>query len=192
MKNPYWHPEEKNHIVNPDEVRELAFDVFNIVQSSMSMRGRGAPKDEDEDSEPTSIVHMHYELAEYQLSSKLLRIAVLVRTLDDYWSSWGHEDYVKAVANLNRRTDIGTLTVKEKSTDLTLREAFNKIIHAADVRPVYETEDDRDDEHARWGMDGQLELSGEFKKGKWGALINLLPFLDAVVDLLKVVEELES
>lgn len=192
MENPYWHPEEKNHVVKGDEVRDLAFDIFNIVRASMSLRSESADKDEDDDADPTHIEQAHYDLAEYHFSTKLLRLAVLMRTLDDYWSSWGHEDYVEALKKLNKETAIGTLDANKRSTDLTMREAFNKIIHAADVRPVYEKDDDAKGEAIRWGMDGQLELTGTFRKDTWKAVLNIEPLLDAAVKLLEVTEDLQS
>lgn len=188
MKNPYWHPDEKNHVVDPYEVLELAVDVFNIVRSSMSMQSDGADKDIDEDYEPTPIEQAHYDWAESQLSRKLLRISVLLRTLDDYLSDRRHKDYIKLVSQLNKESNFGTLDIKKKSTDLKFREVLNKIIHAADIRPVYETEDASDDKQARWGMDGQLELTGKYRKDKWIAVVYLVPFLDSVVELMDAVE----
>lgn len=192
MENPYWHPEEKNHVVDFDEVRSLSFDVFNIVRTSMSMMGQGEPNDSDEDGEPTSVETVHYQLAEVELSKKLMRIAVLMRTLDDYWSDGGHEDYVKKLADLNNDSGVGWVVKSKNVEDLSLREAFNKIIHAADIRLVYETEDDKDKDTARWGMDGQLELNGQHRKEKWEVTVNLFPFLEAVIDLVDFVDDLQS
>lgn len=91
MDNPYWHPEEKNHTVNGDDIRLLAFDIFNIVRASMSMMGDGLHEqpDEDDDREPSPVEALHYLYAEPELSKKLLQLSILLRTLDDYWLDYG-------------------------------------------------------------------------------------------------------
>lgn len=193
MENPYWHPEEKRHVVNGDDVRDLAFDIFNIIRASAALKAESALRQaEDEEVEPNSIEQVHYDRAEYHFSSKLLRIAVLMRTLDDYWSDWGHEDYLEELKKINEEAGVGTLEINERSGDLTLRDAFNKIIHATDVRPVYEKDDDSEGDAVCWGMDGQLELTGKHHGNEWKATIFVESFLDAVIDLLEVTEELES
>jgi hypothetical protein len=188
MENPYHHPEGKPHVVKSDEVRFLAFEVFNIVRASVSMQGSG-----DGEGEPTWAEQLHYELAEVELSKKLLRIAILMRTLDDFWYGWGHEDYVEKIASLNKDGAIGSLTrVGKEAENLTFRESFNKIIHATDIRPVYDTEDDREEPNARWGMNGDLELTGTtHRKEEWEATIHLFPLIDRVVEVLDLVDELQ-
>ena len=68
---------------------------------------------------------------------------MLMRTLDDYWSDWGQEDYVEAITKVNQGYDLGNIWFDNKDTPVTFRDALNKIIHAQDVRPVYDTEDER-------------------------------------------------
>jgi hypothetical protein len=109
----------------------VAFEVFNIVRASLSMMGDGsADEDGEEEKAPSQIEQLHYELAEIKLSKALLQLAVMVRTVDDFWTDYGHEDYVAKVEALNEDNDFGILTTGEKSSNLTLREALNKIIHA--------------------------------------------------------------
>jgi len=190
MENPYWHPQYKPHIVEPDELRLLAFEIFGIVRASMSMAGSGMEPDEDEDLEPTELEQLFYKSAETELSKKLLRLAVLMRTLDDYFA--GDEDYAEAMAEF--KDQIGAAFEWEKSpeSEFTLRDAFNKIIHAVDVRPVYHSDDDRENEHARWGMDGQLELEGTWQGKKWHVVVNMIPLLEAVVALADFIETDEA
>lgn len=192
MENPYWHPEEKSHIVNTDDVRLLAFDIFNIVRASLSMMGAGIEAEDEEGDTPTPSEELHYHYAEVQLSKSLLQFAVLMRTLDDYWSDYGHEDYVEKIAKFNKDSYFGRLTFDEKTTDLSLREAFNKIIHARDVRPVYDSDDDRKDPNARWGMDGQIELLGELRGKKWEVALIVFNLLDTALELIDFVDDLNS
>lgn len=157
------------------------------------MMGLGSEGEvEQEDKAPSLIEQLHYDMAEIKLSKALLQLAVMVRTVDDYWTDYGHEDYVAKVAALNKDSSFGTLTIGEKTSELNLREAMNKIIHARDVRPVYDSEDSRDDPEARWGMDGQLELMGALRKAEWRATVNIFELLDGVVELIDLVDELNS
>lgn len=187
MDNPYWHPEEKRHVVDINDVRLLAFNIFNIVRSSMSMMGAGIALDEEEDDATlTPIENLHYKHAEKQLLKHLLRLAILMRTLDDYWLDLNHKEYIQKVGILNENGIFGIFG----SADLTLREALNKIIHAQDIRPVYDSEDDIGDPNIRWGMDSQIELEGKHCETDWKATIHVLGFLDGVIELTDFVETL--
>lgn len=191
MENPYWHPEEKPHIVNTDDVRLLAFNIFNILRASLSVAGSRTYAEDGDDEEGDLITpsdKLHYDYAEVQLSKSLLQFAVLMRTLDDYWLDYGHGDYLNKIEKINRDDAVGSLN----SEDLSLREAFNKIIHARDVRLVYDSDDDRNDPDARWGMDGQIELQGELRGKKWEVVIYVENLLDTALELIDFVDELNS
>lgn len=185
MSNPYWHPDYKPHTVDFDEIRQVAFDTFNIVRASGSMMGQGLDPEEDELNDPSPSEKLHFERAEAQLSKNLLRLAVLMRTLDDVLSLAQNEAYSSKARELGAQNSIGSLN----DTELSLREALNKIIHAEDVRPVYDSDDDRESPHCRWGMDGQLELVGTFRGTEWHATINLFELIDTILELIEFVEE---
>jgi hypothetical protein len=56
MENPYWHPEEKRHVVNGDDVRDLAFDIFNIIRASAALKAESGLRAAEEDvAEPNSM-----------------------------------------------------------------------------------------------------------------------------------------
>jgi len=195
MENPYWHPEEKSHIVNTDDVRLLAFNIFNIVRASLSVAGSRTYAEDEDDEEGDLITpsdKLHYDYAEVQLSKSLLQFAVLMRTLDDYWSNYGHEDYNNKIEEINKVDAVGSFTSEKKTQDLSLREAFNKIIHARDIRLVYGSEDDRSDPDARWGMDGQIELQGELRGKNWQVVIYIENLLDTALMLIDFVDDLNS
>lgn len=192
MNNPYWQPEDKAHVVDPDEVRRIAFEIFNIVMASASLAGDGVEPDEDEGAaakDRTPIANLHFEMAETELSKNLLRLSMLMRSLDDYFALDADDAYSQKLEEINAGNDIGTLDVGERSATLPLREAFNKIIHARDVRPVYDSDDERDDPKARWGMDGEIELRGSHRGADWVATLNVTGLLDAVVELVDFVDE---
>jgi hypothetical protein len=195
MENPYWHPEEKPHIVNTDDVRLLAFNIFNILRASLSVAGSRIDAEDDEDEEADTLTpsdKLHYDYAEVQLSKCLLQFAVLMRTLDDYWSNYGHEDYIDKIAEINKDNAVGNFISEKKTEDLSLREAFNKIIHARDVRLVYGSEGDRNDPNTLWGMDGQVELQGELRGKNWEVVIFVENLLDAALEVIDFVDELNS
>ena len=187
MDNPYWHPEEKRHVVEITDIHLLAFNIFNIVRSSMSMMGAGLELDtEENDNTPTPIETLHYKYAEEQLLKYLLQLAILMRTLDDYWIGLANREYIQKIKNLNEHGGFGLLD----GVDISLRETCNKIIHAQDNRPVYDSDDDRENPNIRWGMDGQIELEGSFGKADWQAIINIFKFLDGVIELTGFIETL--
>lgn len=191
MKNPYWHDEFKPHLADRSEIRRLCFEVHNIVLASMSLQGEGVDLDENDEPEFSSLHQLCFNLAEAELSRRLLRLALLVRTFDDTVARSEQADeyiiYRKAVED-----DIGGFGAvfggPSNATD-TLRACCNKIIHAEDVRPTYETGDDRDDPRAMWGMDGQLELEGVQAGAHWEIVIYIFPFLEGIVDLVKFGEK---
>ena len=67
----------------------------------------------------------------------------------------------------------------------TIRECSNKIIHAEDVRPTYETQDNRHDPEARWGMTGMIELQGVLRREEWSIDIVLPAYLEGILNLVR-------
>jgi hypothetical protein len=84
---------------------------------------------------------------------------------------------------------IGVLDGKDK---FSLREACNKIIHAKEVRLIYERADQYviESENSKLGQDiwyltGEIELSGKLKGKEWQSVLNTQPFLETVLGLIK-------
>ena len=137
--------------------------------------------DEDEEVELSSLFRLHHDLAEPRLSQLLLQIAVFVRTYDDVMRDLGDDTYVAHAAATEGVDFIGSLD----GAELPLREACNKIIHAADFRPVYDHSDRlvADNEYRRvWYMTGEIELEGQRGKQTWEALLHVDAFLETVLD----------
>ena len=199
MENPYWHPEVKPHSVDTESVRALLFEIYNLITTSASLPGQGGGHKEEEDGieiepgEPIQPIEaLHYQLAERELSRKLLQTAMMLRTLDDiYANAEGNEGYVAAMKVIDTRDTVGCFS-SSKTKDLRFREACNKIIHAQDIRPVYDSDDDRHWAHAKWGMDGTLELEGTQRGMEWEVVIYMPPFLNAAVDILNAIDEIRT
>jgi hypothetical protein len=82
------------------------------------------------------LVELHQELAFKKASELLLQLALLVRTYDDQMKSSDDSEKYLEFSKVNDSGDyIGILQGADK---FYLREACNKIIHAQEVRPIYE------------------------------------------------------
>ena len=84
MDNPYWHDKFKPHLIDRGEIRLLCFEIDNIVAGSMSWQGKGADLEEDESPEFSILDQLSFRMAESELSKRLLRLALLVRTFDEW------------------------------------------------------------------------------------------------------------
>jgi hypothetical protein len=188
MKNPYWHDEYKPHLIDRTEIRSLCFEINNIFTASM-MTPQTSEIEEDDGYEFSRLEQLCFTFAEAELSRRLLKLALLVRTLDDTFlrddSAGGYVSYKKKIEEAN--VTLGA--VYTGSFALTIRECSNKIIHAEDVRPVYYTEDDRTSPSALWGMDGTLELEGKLGRSNWSIVIYLPPYLEAILELIEFEEK---
>jgi hypothetical protein len=188
MTNPYWHEAFKPHLTDRGEIRRLCFEIYNIVTASMSRQGGGFP--EYEDPKFPEIDSLCFGMAEVELSKRLLRLALLVRTFDDTLRRG--EDSAE-YANRSKRIeeehgDFGDVFEGLPDITNTIRECSNKIIHAEDVRPVYDTQDDSNDPKAMWGMNGTIELEGLRGRGGWKIVIYIHSYLEGILELIKFKE----
>ncbi|MER8382094.1 hypothetical protein [Mesorhizobium sp. M1295] len=124
-------------------------------------------------------------MAEAELSKRLLRLALLVRTFDDTFSrAEDSVDYKKHLKRIeDEQQDFGGVYEGSPDVTKTIRECGNKIIHAEDVRPVYETQDERDDPEAMWGMNGTVELEGT-RRDQWKIVIDIHSYVEGVLELI--------
>ncbi|MFC5391216.1 hypothetical protein [Bosea vestrisii] len=193
MTNPYWHTAYKPHLVDAAEIRGLCFDLSNIVTASRSKQGTGEQRDPEDDPRFTHTERLCFQMAEDELSRRLLRLAVLIRTFDDIMANSPVADAYRSHRDAAEKdVALGSVyTGDERITD-TLRECCNKIIHADDVRPTYETDDDRHDEFARWGMTGMIELEGKLRGANWSIVICIDNLIEAVLDLLTFADQMDE
>lgn len=187
MENPYWHAEFKPHLVNREEIRQLCFEIYAIVSSSMSFQGTGIENTEEESTpEFLNIEKLFFNRAEPELAKRLLRLALLVRTFDDAMERSAQADnYRQHFDNVKKSNpNFGATFEGPDTTTESLRECSNKIIHAEDLRPTYETEDDSRDPNAKWGMTGDIEIKGTRGKNNWAISITLSLYLEGILDLI--------
>jgi hypothetical protein len=190
MENPYWSSHGQTHPISVDQIRRLCFEIANIVAASGELAGNSMDTDPVDEEVPQSrIFQLHHELAEKELCGKLLRLSVLVRTFDDIASSSAKGDkYREHAKQTSGENEVGHLTVDGVDASFNLREACNKIIHAQEIRAVY---DDavhfRGDEvvSRRWYCDGEVELKGTQSKKAWQASVHIFDFLETVLDRIE-------
>jgi len=194
MDNPYWESHGQEHYVNIHTIKSLCFELTNIFEASMAL-SEEMTASEYADAKPAKIenfplVELHQELAFKKASELLLQLALLVRTYDDQMKSSDDSEKYLEFSKVNDSGDyIGILQGADK---FYLREACNKIIHAQEVRPIYERATqyviESDNENLGqdvWYMTGEIELSGKFRGKKWEAVLHLQPYLETVLGLIK-------
>ena len=181
MENPYWHEYTKPHAVDFSEVRELCFQSFAICAASHSLKGVPG----EEVGGPLHDLFFHR--AEEALSKNLLRLAVVIRTFDDLIRGLEFQaEYDALLENKINDGRLGSFAYKEAEgdrADISLREACNKIIHAYDIRPVYDNGSHSRDEDYAWGMEGTIELEGRLRDKTWDVWLFADEFLSACIEI---------
>ncbi|MFO1018396.1 MAG: hypothetical protein U1E03_12410 [Hyphomonadaceae bacterium] len=182
--NPYWDGHIKPHRVEPDEIKNLCLRAFQCVMSThgvASIYTNAEAEEEEQDLDIPLLLELYRERAEPDLSASLLRIAILLRTLEDQIIDIDTTGNFSAfLADLNADPDEYGTVFEGDGITLRLRECCNKIIHAADFRPVYDNSNSPT-EYGGWAMDGQLELQGIRGSKPWSVTIYLTRFLEGAL-----------
>lgn len=100
------------------------------------------------------------------------------------------EDYASHKQANDSGDYIGALHGSDK---FFLRVACNKVIHAQEVRPIYEradqyvliSEEAEKEQQDIWYLTGEIELSGEFRGTVWDAVLYTQPFIETVLGLIE-------
>lgn len=182
MDNPYWHKNDKPHVVEKSEIEALCLEFAHIIYASHGVSSQFQADGDGEEAALDRVARLHHARAEPMLSRALLRLAVLVRTFDDQMQD-GDDDgaYVAHRNTIDAEGPFGAVH-DGGQIDLSLRESCNKIIHAADFRPVY---DDNDDEPRTWFMDSTIELRGRRGKQEWNVVIYTFELIEAILTLIE-------
>ncbi len=129
---------------------------------------------------------LYHELAFKKSSELLLQLALLIRTYDNQMKNSKKADEYKKFARENDSDDYdGVLEGKDK---FHFREVCNKIIHAQEVRPLYEKadkfvieSDNSDLGKDIWCLTEEIELAGELRGNEWNAVVYTQPFIETVL-----------
>ena len=175
--NPYHHAWDKPHYIDRDEVENLVYEVFTTVWASKNLKGTETRR------QFPPLVRLLEAQAEARLSSHMLQLAMLMRTLDDLAA--GEPLYDAKKIEIDSSDGFGHIFGKSPEDavkPLLFRDACNKIIHAIDFRPTY----DRTSNNEHWTMSGVVELTGFQNREGWMVDLNLFLFLPAVLALIRV------
>lgn len=185
MKNPYYTSKGQTHPISVDEMQRLCFEIVNVVAASSELAS-----EQGADIRTNGLIlQLHREYAENELCKKLLQLSVLVRTFDDIAAGSQKSDEYREHAKRTSGTDeIGHLSVDGTGRDFNLREACNKIIHAQEIRAVYDdVVEFAGDEivSRRWFCDGEIELKGVQSSKEWEASIYVYEFIETVLERIQ-------
>lgn len=194
MDNPYWSSYGQVHHIDLDSIRLLCFELSNIFYASKTISNNLAASEQLEENkvklEEFPLAKLHYEYSFKKSSELLLQLALLVRTYDDQMKDSEFKDkYIAYVRNNDCGNYIGTLSGKNQ---FYVRHACNKIIHAYQIRPLYEKSDvgiyqvnDQEFGDNIWYLTGEVELSGIERQEEWEAVLYLTHFLETILELIE-------
>lgn len=187
MRNPYWHPEIKPHQTDRSEIRRLCFEIVSIVLASIGRQGQGDIDFEDGDGFVISrLDNLCHEISEAEISKRLLWLALIVRTFDETMGQSDEDGAYRAHRDrCEESAEFGTVFEGKEGTTQKVRECCNKIIHALDFRPTYDSDDERESSNCRWGMTGEIELEGIQGGKSWSISLWIIPFLEGVLALIE-------
>lgn len=181
----------------------LPYAPSNVAATAVEPDG-GAPDttnlgDEDgadeaalEEDGPTRLLALYRARSERSLSNALLKISILIRTLQDQITEEGEAPTFEAaltdVTELEGPLGIIFDVPEGQDDEPSLRECCNKIIHAEDFRPVYDNSHTFG-ESGGWAMDGGVELRGRRGKKEWSVTLYLTAFLEVVLAFCDVADK---
>lgn len=175
-------PNSEQHIIDVRDIQRSVFCLLNLSAGFSSLLEDDIFSQYAKECDSSILFSKYSELFEIEATSLLLKIAINCRVLDDQLvqnnSSIEIESFVGEII-------LGNLEVEKNEEYLTpklsLRECFNKIIHAThiehDIRPGGE-------------INGchympEVHLLGSQGKKKWSASVYLLPFCHVAFELLE-------
>ena len=140
MDNPYWYSDGQKHYINYETIEVLCFELLNIFEASRPIaedfEKQESELEEEQTLENFPLLNLHQKYSFIQASKILLQIALMVRTFDDQMRDSDKETNYKIY--IGKIDDGHYVGVMEGIDTFSYREACNKIIHASEVRPIYE------------------------------------------------------
>jgi hypothetical protein len=119
-------------------------------------------------------------------SSYLLECAIRLRVLLDIIATGEHAGKVDGM-DATARSGLVIGKILEGEFELTVREVCNKIIHARNVVPVWESDTQQESGFRYWS--GSLELAGKKSGRDWRLLLHVAPWARS---LQRFLDEAES
>ncbi len=190
MDNPYWASYGQVHHIDLEDIKSLCFELSNIYYASKTISEELTTSEQIEETmvkmDDFPLAKLHLEMAFRKSSEIILRLALLVRTFDDQMKGSEFEkEYIKFTQDNDSSDYIGYLSTKNK---FNIRQACNKIIHAHEIRPLYEKSDlviSGSNGENIWYLTSEIELSGTERGKEWDAVLYLNHFLESVLGLIE-------
>lgn len=189
------------HRVDIDSIHQNLFLLLNICYAAQAF----AQNHDLESSDGLEIVDGQYYFGwlRFTLSDKLIDIAAktriildMVRAEEESYRADGEKFSVDSRALDRKICDQYIIGFFIGADDpVTLRESCNKIIHALDIRPIFEKSDEdhvldeESDDKRDWKYwKGILELRGQKGKDEWCFTLHLGQFCVALEELITQLE----
>jgi hypothetical protein len=177
-------PDTNKHVIDVYNTQRNVFNLLNLCYGFSALLGDRDIEERDEEDLSSSLLLKKYaSFFEKEATSLLINIAANCRVLDDQLRDT--ESSIDANSFVNDE-EIGTLEIDDAgsqvNTELTLREAFNKIIHATYISHEIIVE-----EEVVYYIP-EVNLTGKLGKKEWTASINILPFCITVFNFLDSVQ----
>ena len=188
------------HRVDIDSIHQNSFLLLNLAYGAKEFA-----RSHDLGSDDCDPISGGYYLGwlKFTLSAKLIDTAIKTRIILDMIRAEEkryEEDGEKYVVNsreldrtISNSYNLGASIEGEEA--ITVRECCNKIIHALDIRPIYEVGDEDhylDEEletKRQWKYwDGSLDLSGLKGKEEWHFELHVSDFCTALEELISALE----
>jgi hypothetical protein len=174
-------PRSEQHIIDAYDIQR---DVFRLINLSYGFGALLEGSEGDVQCRSDSALFKKYkDFFEKEATTLLLKIAINCRVLDDQLKK--SETQINPEDFVNEEI-LGDILLERNGVEqfpaLTLRECFNKIIHATyiehDIRPG------EPDDWKPYYMP-EVHLLGSFGKTEWSVAIYLMPFCRVVFDFLE-------
>ena len=174
--NPYWDEYEKPHFIDMESILDGLFKLHCVYLASSTYMGREA----EEIDEFDEIAMNRFES---EISKLLLSISISIRVYDEFVMNTDLSDqYHEKMKSMEEIFDIGVSIPYPEAR--AIRIACNRIIHAREVRPVYDNGDNPRDSGVSWGMTGSVELVGSFNESDWHETISISDFVNTCMGIV--------
>lgn len=169
------------HLLNIDGISESLFLLQNLVHGSQSFCAKHQISRENEETKSEFDWEYYFQWLKSISCEHLIKISIKMRMLEDILES-NVEDIDIKMLDTDSRKGLNLGYFHEGTEILTLRESWNKVIHAIDIR--FQWDDKKD--YEVWN--GKILLSGKKGNKEWKLELDVEPFITATFRYLQQLE----
>jgi hypothetical protein len=164
--NAFFHP---SHPIEPQTLQRELYWLAAAASASEKLHELSEPRDDDE----LDTLRIRYEITE--ISRLLISIAVIIRNMQDSPVPRLIGPNRAARKSRQKEIEVGTLVTDSGKSQLNIRNACNKIIHALYVNfPVAQSDPEKLSHITR-----KVIIKGKLGKQEWEANIDIINFIRA-------------